>query len=57
MFGLFGLNSISLHLPTPPFVVQLLPPSELINIFEKGLDNYFNQEWDYAIKLFNESIF
>ena len=28
---------------------------DLINIFEEGLDNYFNQKWDKAIKLFKKS--
>ena len=29
---------------------------ELIKTFEEGLDNYFNQKWDHAIKLFKKSI-
>ena len=29
---------------------------ELIKTFEEGLDNYFNQKWDYAIKSFIKSI-
>ena len=29
---------------------------ELIKTFEAGLDNYFNQKWDHAIKFFIKSI-
>jgi len=29
---------------------------ELVDLFEKGLDNYFNQKWDDAIKFFEKSI-
>ena len=27
----------------------------MVTLFEKGLDNYFNQKWDDAIKLFEKS--
>ena len=29
---------------------------KLIEIFHKGQEKYYNQEWDEAIKIFNESL-
>ena len=29
---------------------------QLVDLFHKGLDKYYNQEWDEAIEIFNESL-